>query len=165
MAGLPPLIAEDVQLFDSALDDFLRRSEADTALIIDKGGPLLSQRGAVEKFDTTTISALAAGAFSATQAIAGLIGEPHFSNIYQQGEHHSLLFCNINEDLLLIVIFKAAISVGAIKYYSATTVGQVAAQIQKARQRAPQESVDLVSMNVVDASSIFRQKPKNQGDE
>ena len=57
MAGLPPLIEEDVQLLDGALDDFLRQSEALTALIIDKGGPLLSQRGAVDKFDTTTISA------------------------------------------------------------------------------------------------------------
>ena len=74
MAGLPPLIEEDVQLLDGALDDFLRQSEALTALIIDKGGPLLSQRGAVDKFDTTTISALAAGAFSATQAIAESAG-------------------------------------------------------------------------------------------
>ncbi len=161
MAGLPPLIEEDVQLLDGALDDFLRQSEALTALIIDKGGPLLSQRGAVDRFDTTTISALAAGAFSATQAIAERIGETHFSNIYQQGERHSLLFCNIDEDLLLIIVFKADISVGAIKYFAATTVGQVSVQIQKARERAPQEMVDLVSMNVVDAASIFRQKPQS----
>jgi predicted regulator of Ras-like GTPase activity (Roadblock/LC7/MglB family) len=160
MAGLPPLIEEDVQLLDGALDDLLRQSEALTALIIDKGGPLLSQRGAVDKFDTTTISALAAGAFSATEAIAGIIGENRFSNIYQQGERHSLLFCNIDADLLLIIIFKVEISVGAIKYFAATTVGQVAVQIQKARERAPQEMVDLVSMNVMDAASIFRQKPQ-----
>src|SRR5271170_4799698 len=109
MAGLPPLIEEDVQLLDTALDDLLRSSEATTALIIDKGGPLISQRGVLDNFDTTTIAALAAGSFCATQAIAERIGEINFSNIYQQGERHSLLLCNIDDNVLLIVIFKAEI--------------------------------------------------------
>jgi predicted regulator of Ras-like GTPase activity (Roadblock/LC7/MglB family) len=160
MPGLPPLIAEDVQGFDGALDELLRRSEAAAALIIDKGGPVISQRGALGNFDTTTIAALAAGSFCATQAIAERLGETTFSSIYQQGDHHSLLFCNIDDNVLLIVIFKAEISVGVIKYYAAATVGQVSVQLQKARQRAPRESMDLVSMNVLDVSNIFTQKPR-----
>jgi predicted regulator of Ras-like GTPase activity (Roadblock/LC7/MglB family) len=160
MPGLPPLIEEDVQSLDAALDDLLRRSEAAVALIIDKGGPLISQRGALENFDATTIAALAAGSFCATQAIAQRIGENGFSNIYQQGERHSLLFCDIDDNILLVVIFKADISAGAIKYYAAATVGQVGQQLERARQRSPQNSMDLVSMNVMDVSSIFTQKPR-----
>jgi predicted regulator of Ras-like GTPase activity (Roadblock/LC7/MglB family) len=160
MPGLPPLIEEDVQSLDAALDDLLRRSEAAVALIIDKGGPLISQRGALENFDATTIAALAAGSFCATQAIAQRIGETGFSNIYQQGERHSLLFCDIDDNVLLVVIFKADISAGAIKYYAAATVGQVGQQLERARQRSPQNSMDLVSMNVMDVSSIFTQKPR-----
>jgi predicted regulator of Ras-like GTPase activity (Roadblock/LC7/MglB family) len=160
MPGLPSLVEEDVQWFDAALDDLLRRSEAATALIIDKGGPLISQRGALNNFDTTTIAALAAGSFCATQAIAERLGETTFSSIYQQGEHHSLLFCNVDDDVLLIVIFKAEISVGVIKYYAAATVEKVNSQLQKARQRSPQESMDLVSMNVLDVSNVFTQKPR-----
>ncbi len=160
MPGLPPLIEEDVQLLDAALDDLLRRSEAATALIIDKGGPLISRRGALENFDANTIAALAAGSFCATQAIAGRIGEAGFSNIYLQGKRHSLLFCDIDDNVLLLVIFKADISAGAIKYYAAATVRQISQQLQKARQRSPRESMDLVSMNVVDVSSIFKAKPR-----
>jgi predicted regulator of Ras-like GTPase activity (Roadblock/LC7/MglB family) len=156
MPGLPPLIEEDVLLFDSALDELLRRSEAAAALIIDKGGPLISQRGSAADFDTTTIAALAAGSFSATQAIAGLVGETAFSNIYQQGEHHSLLFADIDENVLLIVIFKAEVSVGVVKYYATGTIEQLNAQLVRARQRSPQESIDLVSMNVLDVSNIFK---------
>jgi predicted regulator of Ras-like GTPase activity (Roadblock/LC7/MglB family) len=160
MPGLPPLIEEDVVALDAVLNELLRRSEADTALIIDKGGPLICQRGAVDKFDTTTIAALAAGSFSATQAIAERIGETGFSNIYQQGDRHSLLFCNVEADLLLVVIFQAsAISVGVVKYYAEWAVGRINEQLQKARQRSPQGSMDLVSMNVVDVSNIFRRKP------
>ena len=141
MPGLPPLIAEDVQVLDAALDDLLRKSEATAALIIDKGGPLIGQRGAVDQFDTTTISALAAGSFCATQAIAGLLGEADFASIYQQGERYSLLFCNIDENVLLIVIFKAELSVGAVKYYAAATIRQVGGQLHAAQQRAPETSV------------------------
>ncbi len=92
MQGLPPLIQEDVLSLNSALDQLLQKSEATAALIIDKGGPIISQRGAVEQFDTTTIAALAAGSFCATQAIAERLGETNFAMIYQQGGRFSLLF-------------------------------------------------------------------------
>ncbi|HEX4122119.1 MAG TPA: roadblock/LC7 domain-containing protein [Verrucomicrobiae bacterium] len=156
MPGLPALIEEDVKLLDGALDDLLRKSEATAALVIDKGGPLINQRGAVDGFDTTTISALAAGSFCATQAIAERMNETNFASIYQQGEHHSLLFCNIDENVLLIVIFKAKLSVGIVKYYAAETVHRIMTQLQKAQKRDPDTSVDLVSLNVLDSTNIFR---------
>ena len=156
MVGLPQLIQEDLDCFEKALDQLLSHTESTAAMIIDKGGPLICQRGDFSRYDTTTISALAAGSFCATQAIAERLGEINFSAIYQQGDHTSLLFCNIDENVLLIVIFKAALSVGAIKYYGAETVLVIANQIQKAQQRAPGQTVDLVSMNVVDVSAIFQ---------
>jgi predicted regulator of Ras-like GTPase activity (Roadblock/LC7/MglB family) len=156
MAGLPQLNEEDVQTLDAALDDLLLRSEAAAALILDKGGPLISQRGAVDKFDTITVSALAAGAFSATQAMAERIGETNLAHIYQQGEHSSLLISNIDENLLLIVVFPAELSVGAVKYYAGDAVVRIGAQMQKAALREPGSNLDLVSMNVLDVSGVFR---------
>jgi predicted regulator of Ras-like GTPase activity (Roadblock/LC7/MglB family) len=156
MAGLPQLIEEDVQTLDAALDDLLRRSEASAALVIDKGGPLISQRGDVKKFDTTTVSALAAGAFSATHMMAEHLGETNLAHIYQQGEHFSLLISNVDENLLLIIVFPADRSVGAVKYYAGGTVTKIATQLQKAALREPGTSIDLVSMNVLDVSGVFR---------
>jgi predicted regulator of Ras-like GTPase activity (Roadblock/LC7/MglB family) len=161
MPGLPPLIEEDVQLFDSALGELLRRTEATLALIIDKGGPVIHQRGSAEAFDTATIGALAAGSFCATQAIAERLGETHFANIYQQGSNFSLLFRNIDDNALLIIIFKAALSAGAIKYYATETAKQILAQMQRAQERAPGESIDLVSENVVDVSAVFGKSRQN----
>jgi|SRR5580658_7397868 predicted regulator of Ras-like GTPase activity (Roadblock/LC7/MglB family) len=155
MPGLPPLIEEDVKLMDSVLGELLRRTEATLALVIDKGGPVIHQRGSADQFDTATIGALAAGSFCATQAIAERLGETHFANIYQQGSTFSLLFRNIDENALLIIIFKAELSAGAIKYYAAETAKQIVVQFQRAQERAPGESIDLVSENVVDVSAIF----------
>ncbi len=156
MAGLPALIEEDVRRLDAVLNELLARSEASIALIIDKGGPLISQCGGVGAFDATTVAALAAGSFCATQAIAERVGESAFTSIYQQGEQHSLLVSNVDEDLLLIVIFKAELSVGLVKYYAAFAIAQVAAQLEQARQRAPDSTLDLVSMDVLDVSGVFR---------
>ncbi len=158
MLSLPQLIEEDIAELDSALGDLLAKSEAVAALIIDKGGPLIIQSGQAESFDTTTMAALAAGSFAATQAIAALVGEENFSSVYQQGEIHSVIVHNVDEHLLLIIIFKASQSVGAIKYFATSTVTQVANQIQRARERSPDSNLDLVSMNLLETTDIFKLK-------
>lgn len=159
MFSLPQLIEEDIQLFDSALTDLITKSEATAALIIDKGGPLVAQCGAFNSFDTTTMAALAAGSFAATQAIASLVGEANFSSVYQQGENHSVIVHNVDDNLLLIVIFKAALSVGAVKYFAAATITHIAGQIQRARERSPDSNLDLVSMNLLDTTNVFKRGP------
>src|SRR5687768_9088118 len=158
MLSLPPLIEEDIQCMESALDELLKKSEAVCALLIDKGGPLICQRGTVDGFDTTTMAALAAGSFAANEAIAGLVGESNFTSIYQQGEHHSLLVGNVGGNLLLIVIFKSAMSVGVVKYFATAIVQRIACQLEKARAREPDSSLDLVSLNLSNTAEVFKKK-------
>ena len=143
---------------ESAMDELLRQSEATAALLIDKGGPLICERGDTEGFDTTTMAALAAGSFAATEAIAGLIGEPNFNSIYQQGERHSLLVSHVGLNLLLIVIFKVAQSVGAVKYFAAIATKQIALQVQRAQERNPDAVLDLVSMDLANTAVLFKKK-------
>src|SRR4051812_32005475 len=112
MYTLPQLLEEDVTVLDGALHDLLARTDASTALITDKAGFCLVQQGETERFDVTSVAALASGSFEATQAIARIIDEPNFSCVYQQGEHFSMLVNNIDEQTVLIVIFPSGVSVG-----------------------------------------------------
>lgn len=107
MPTLPQLIEEDILELERALDQLLRSTEAGTALIIDKGGFLITQCGDTRSVDTTTLAALAAGSFAATQTIASIVNEPNFSSLYQQGEQFSLLVSNVDEYCLLAVVFRA----------------------------------------------------------
>src|SRR6266581_1013782 len=111
MATLPQLIEEDIQRLDDELRELLEKSDATTALIIDKGGFLISSQGDARHFDLTTIAALASGAFMATQTIANLVHETSFDNIYQQGERFSMYVKTVDEFVLLAVIFKAQVTV------------------------------------------------------
>jgi predicted regulator of Ras-like GTPase activity (Roadblock/LC7/MglB family) len=158
MFTLPQLIEEDIQRLDAILQDLLYKSEAATAVLIDKGGFVMTQRGDYDHFDITTLSALGAASFTATQAIANLIGETNFSSIYQQGENFSLLINNVDDQCLMVVIFKAYISVGAVKYYAANAIYQIREQLRNARDRAPTRGLDLSMLNVADTSEVFRRK-------
>jgi predicted regulator of Ras-like GTPase activity (Roadblock/LC7/MglB family) len=158
MASLPQLLEDDVRTLAAALDDLVQKSEATSALVLDKGGFVISETGDTRAFDATTLGALAAATYAATQGIASLVGEENFSNVYQQGENYSLLVSNIDEHCLLVVIFNAQISVGAVKYYAMSAITQVAQQLQLASTRSPDEGLDLSILNLADTADIFAKR-------
>ena len=159
--ALPQLIAEDMREFDRVLGELVSRSEASAALIIDKAGFLVAQTGEFSQFDSTTLAALAAGTYAATQSMASVISEPNFTCVYQQGENFSLLVRNVDLETLVVVVFEAHVSVGAVKYFANSAVPRLATQFESARQRNPDASIDFAMMNMENSSDFFRQATKN----
>src|ERR1051325_3057638 len=135
MGTLPQLLEEDVRQLEQILDELLEKSDATTALICDKGGFLITSNGDARQFDLTTIAALASGAYMANQTIANLVHETNFNSVYQQGEKYSMFVLNIDEFSMLVVIFKAQVSVGVVKYFATPTATRIAEQFQVAQQR------------------------------
>jgi predicted regulator of Ras-like GTPase activity (Roadblock/LC7/MglB family) len=158
MGTLPQLIEEDIQCLDEALRELLDRSEATTAMVIDKGGFLISSYGDDRQFDLTTIAALASGAYLANQTIANLVHEPNFNSVYQQGERYSMFVLCIDEYCLLSVIFKAHVSVGVVKYFALPTGERIAAQMVRAQERDPGNGLDLSVLNLADTAELFKRK-------
>ncbi len=158
MGTLPQLLEEDIQRIDDALRELLEKSDATTAMLMDHGGFLLTSQGDTRRFDTTTIAALASGAYLANQTIANLVQEPNFSSVYQQGEKFSMFICSVDDFSLLCVVFRAQVSVGLVKYYCGPAVQTIAAQLQQAKQRDPSLGLDLSVLNMADTSGLFKRK-------
>ena len=158
MATLPQLLEEDIQLLDDTLRELLKQTEATTAMVIDKGGFLITHQGDSRQFDLTTIAALASGAYMANQTIANLVHESNFNNVYQQGENFSMFVMCMDEYCLLMVIFKAQLSVGAVKYYATPAVEKMGQQMKLAHEREPGGGLDLSVLNVADTSGFFKRK-------
>ena len=158
MATLPQLIEDDIRRCNEILQAFIANTDATAALIIDKGGFLITRQGEAHDFDLTTISALASGAFMANQTIAGLVNESSFDSIYQQGENYSMFVINVDEHSLLAVIFKSHSGVGVVKYYAAGAVKRIARQLKIAKERAPEAGLDLSVLNVAETGQFFRKK-------
>jgi len=155
---LPPLNEADIHGMDDALDEFLKQTDSTTALIIDKGGFLITHQGDAKRFDLTTIAALASGAYMANETIANLVHESKFNCVYQQGEKYSMFVNCIDEHCLLVVIFAAKLSVGAVKYFAAPAAEKIAGQLRSAQERDPSSGFDLSVLNVADSESIFRKQ-------
>ena len=158
MATLPQLIEDDIRRFEEALREFIASTDAMATLIIDKGGFLIAHQGGSDEFDLTTIAALASGAFMANQTIAGLVNESNFNSIYQQGEKYSMFVVNVDEQCMLVVIFKAEVGVGVVKYYAGNAVKRLARRLKTARERNPDGGLDLSVLNVADPQQFFRKK-------
>ena len=156
--ALPQLIEEDLRVSDAALAALVSRSEATLALLIDRAGFLITQAGDAAQFDTTTLAALAAGSFAASQGMAALTREANFNSLCQQGDTSSLLILTVDEDCLLVAVFQAGITPGAVKYYATGTVTQVAEQLKKARVRSPGTHLDLAALNLEDTSDLFHRR-------
>lgn len=154
--ALPQLIAEDMRELDRVLGELVSRSEATAALIIDKAGFLIAQTGDFGEFDSTTLAALGAGTFAATQGMASVISEPNFTCVYQQGENFSLLVRNVDAESLVMIVFQAHVSVGAVKYFANSAVAHLATQFAIAQQRDPDHKVDFAMMNQEDSALFFR---------
>ena len=109
-------------------------------------------------FDVMTLSALSAASFAATESIAGLVGESNFSSVYQQGEKNSLLVVNVDQHSLMAIIFRANLSVGAVKYFAGDTIKRIAGQLETAQRRNPEGGLDLSELNMADPTPLFKMK-------
>lgn len=158
MGTLPQLLEEDIQQLDEVLREYLRHTEATSALIIDKGGFLITSHGDQRQFDLTSIAALASGAFLANQTIASMVHEENFTSVYQQGEKFSMFVTCIDEQSLLVIIFRAGISVGAVKYFALPAARRIADQMKVARERAPGLGLDLSMLNMADTREVFKRR-------
>ena len=156
MPTLPQLIEDDITSLNEAMQELLFQSDSTCALVIDKGGFVVTSVGQTDTFDNVTLSALSAASYAATEGIANLVGEETFSSVYQQGESRSLLVHHVDECCLLVVVFKAQISVGAVKYFAVETIKKIAAQLRVAQERDPGKGLDLSEIDLADPSPLFR---------
>src|SRR5262245_15708407 len=111
-----------------------RESGATETLLIDRSGQLLCTGGGQSSsFDTVSISALAAGAFSSTGAIAELLGEAEFSMLFHQGVHESIHVSKVDGETILLAIFDDRTTVGMVRLFAKEACRAIGAVLAEAR--------------------------------
>jgi predicted regulator of Ras-like GTPase activity (Roadblock/LC7/MglB family) len=111
----------DIEAIDAILAEFLRMSNARCALLVDKGGHMITQKGTTRSFDTDTISALVAGSFAATKEMARVLGEDEFTVLFHQGRSDNIQLSLVGDRTLFTVIFDDATTIGMVRLYAAET--------------------------------------------
>ena len=129
----------DVQRFDGELDGFLELSGARSALLIDREGHLVTRRGETVQNSLESISALIAGSFAATREMARLLGEPHFTTLFHQGQRDSIQVSLVGETALFATVFDGRTNLGLVRYYATETAQRLEAMITDMRNRGPMD--------------------------
>lgn len=158
MGQFPQLIQEDIDSLDAAMNDLLRKSEANVALLVEKAGYLIHQCGTQDSMDATTFATLGSNAYNAVQFMAQLVNESNFTSMYQQGEHYSTLLVNVDENSLLVIVFPTHLTVGSMKYYATPAAKAIGDCIHLASARAPGTGLDFSDLDSTDVQALFRQK-------
>ena len=152
MNAIPVLTIEDVATLDGVLGDFLKKTEAELIVVIDRGGNVISQCGAMDVMDVTVIAALAAGSFAATRELARRIGEVEFNALYHQGNGNHMFMNSVDDDTIMITVFGTRTTVGLVRFYSASTAQNVATVLQALRTTAHGFSFDAKDIS---ATPVF----------
>ncbi|MEY2530176.1 MAG: hypothetical protein QOI96_261 [Verrucomicrobiota bacterium] len=156
MNAIPVLTIKDVATLDGVLSDFLKKTEAELTVVIDRGGNVISQFGDISAIDVTIIAALAAGSFAATQELARRIGEVEFNALYHQGNGSHIFMNSVDDDTIMITVFGPNTTVGLVRFYSAAT-GQNVSALLKSLQRNGHE-LSFQPADVSSATPIFADK-------
>ncbi|PMQ02513.1 MAG: MglB protein [Dictyoglomus sp. NZ13-RE01] len=145
---------EDQEEIERYLGQFLNESKAKAALLVDKSGTVIGGKGTASQFDFVTISALAAGAFSATQELAKLLGEEEFSLIFHQGKRNHLHISHIEKQVLLLVIFDDSTTLGMVRLFAQKACQNLAEIIKKIREK--QKELPQVEIQFGDVEDFFK---------
>jgi predicted regulator of Ras-like GTPase activity (Roadblock/LC7/MglB family) len=129
--SIPVLTIEDVAGLDGILGDFLKKSEAELTVVIDRGGNVISQFGDRDVMDVTIIAALAAGSFAATRELARRIGEVEFNALYHQGNGSHMFMNSVDDDTIMITVFGPRTTVGLVRFYSTSAAQNVSDLLKK----------------------------------
>jgi len=107
---------EDLAELEEVLKEMLRGSQAQCVLLINQDdGSLIGLQGDATALDTTSLAALAAGAFASAGEIARLIGEPEFDVLYHQGRRRHVHVNLAGEHGRPMTIFDDTTTVGLVR--------------------------------------------------
>src|SRR5260370_21577524 len=106
---------EDAQRINGVLLLFLGESGAMEALLIDRSGQLLARGGASRSLDTVSLSALAAGAFRSTAAIARPLGGTEVTMFFHPRVEERIHVAAVDEHPVLLAHFVNRLTVCLVR--------------------------------------------------
>jgi len=155
MESIPILALEDVAQIDAVLDDYLGKSEADLAIVLDKGGNVISQQGERNTAHLSIVAALAAGSFAATKELASRVGEKEFTALYHQGKGIHVFMNAVDENTILLTVFSEKTTVGLIRFYSVSCARKLQQILEQLRNQPKRDRFTLTVSDIQKAGTMF----------
>lgn len=109
------IFEQDFWEINESLEALRKESNAESVLLIDKAGQLITSAGDISAMDMSAFASLSAADFAATSQLAMLIGEAEFSTLFHQGKTLSLYVSVVAQSVILVVIFGGKTTLGLVR--------------------------------------------------
>jgi hypothetical protein len=124
----------DLERFVGDLEGPVRRfvdeARVRSVLLINASGQVLAQHGFTRALDVTGVASLGAGIHASSRELARLTEQKGFDHLHQGGASAQVFiapFSTPAEELILITVFSQDSSIGMVRLFFDTLVGEVAA--------------------------------------
>ena len=140
---LEELSQEQLEQIDSILDHRLLTLGVNDVILLDTAGNVVTTREGSHRVlndseapsvDPFTLSALAAGNFSTTEAIAQAIGETEFDLLFHKGRHLCVHYGKIANALILVTIFSSEIALGSVRLNVQSATNEILMILKQPKQ-------------------------------
>jgi len=124
--------ARDIHQMNLVLGKFLQKSGAETVLLVDEAGHLVARQGDQSPASEDTITALVAGTYAASQAMAAMLGADEFSSLVPRGGGGSVLLLRAGEEALVAVAFDDGVSSTIVRTYALEAIRRLEPLLSRA---------------------------------
>jgi len=119
--------ARDIHQLNLVLGKFLQKSRAQTVLLVDAAGHLVARQGQTSPASEDTITALVAGTYAASQAMAQMLGANEFSSFVPCGDGRNLMILRAGDHALMAVAFDDESSESLVRTYALDVIRRLEA--------------------------------------
>ncbi len=124
------------------LGELEAKTRAEAIIFCDANGNTVTYRGQILGLKLSTVSALAAGNYSATREMAKLIGEPSsFRFLLLEGERRNIYLSNVGHDFLLVTVFDKNVALGMVRVCTNRAIDDLKEALDSAKaeeEKAPE---------------------------
>jgi len=114
--------ARDIHQMNLVLGKFLQKTKAETVLLVDEAGHLVARQGQNSPASEDTVTALVAGTYAASRAMAQMLGAEEFSSMIPCSDGRTLLLLRAGDTALLAVAFGDDSSTHLVRTYALEAV-------------------------------------------
>ena len=148
--------AKDMERIDAALSELRAQTTADSVLLIEEGGCVVSSKGMLNGGNVPLLCALILSCRSTTTQVASLLGEEKsFPLHYLEGQRVAVYAAEINPILILVAVVPKSVKQGAVWVYAKKAV----ADVEKVSARAAQPVAPVAPAEAVVSTRVDEPTP------
>ncbi len=119
------LRAGDAESLEAELRTLSARAGAEAVVLLDMSGVVLSSFRVPDKIDGLQFAALLSSNFAATEELSRHLGVTAFKVMYHEGRKQNLYFEKVDEETVLVVLFKDSNAMGRVRLFCEKSVPEV----------------------------------------